>query len=272
MNSIEFAKKIRLISLELCYLKKTSHIGGAFSVADILAVLYNEILIITLDKAKNYKRDRFFFSKGHASVALYAALCLKNFFTKKILLKDFTVNGKYFTSHVNHLVPGVELSTGSLGHALGVACGVALAEKIKGIGYFTYAVLSDGELNEGSNWESIMFAAQNNLDKLVVVIDYNKIQSFGNTKDIIDLDPLKKKFLAFNWEVYEVCGHNTVELKKIFLSAKKSKSKKPKCIIANTIKGKGVKFMENELVWHYKSPDEIEYQEAKNELMKKYNA
>jgi len=269
MNSIQFAKKIRLISLELCYLKKTSHIGGAFSVADILAVLYNEILTINSDKAKNYKRDRFFFSKGHASVALYAALCLKNFFTKKTLLKDFTANGKYFTSHVNHLVPGVELTTGSLGHALGVACGVALAEKIKGIGYFTYVILSDGELNEGSNWESIMFAAQNNLDKLVIVIDYNKIQSFGNTKDIIDLDPLKKKFLAFNWEVDEVSGHNTVELKKIFLSAKKSKSKKPKCIIANTIKGKGVKFMENELAWHYKSPDEIEYQEAKNELMKK---
>lgn len=269
MNSIQFAKKIRLLSLKLCHLKKTSHIGGAFSVADILAVLYNEVLIINSKKFKTHRRDRFFFSKGHASVALYAALCLKNFFTKNVLLKDFTTNGKYFTSHINHLVPGVELSTGSLGHALGIACGVALAEKIKSKGHFTYVILSDGELNEGSNWESIMFAAQNNLDKLIIIIDYNKIQSFGYTKDIIDLDPLKKKFLAFNWEVDEVCGHNTVELKKVLFSAKKSKSKKPKCIIANTIKGKGVKFMENKLAWHYKSPNKVEYQKAKKELMKK---
>lgn len=265
MTTADFAKKIRLLSLKLCFLKKTSHLGGSLSVADILAVLYNEILIIK----SNYNccnKDKFFFSKGHASVALYAALSLKNFFSEKKLLNNFTKNGEYYTSHINHHIPGIELSTGSLGHALGVACGVALAERIKGKDFYTYVVLSDGELNEGSNWESIMFAAQHNLNKLIIVVDYNKMQSFGSTKEVMDLDPLEKKFKAFNWEVCEVSGHSIDELRNAFILTKKSLSKKPKCIIAHTIKGKGIKFMENELAWHYKSPNKEQYLKAKLEL------
>lgn len=266
MNTKQLAKEIRLLSLRLCYLKKTSHIGGALSVADILAVLYGEILIFNSKEPMYPKRDRLFFSKGHASVAMYAVLSLKNFFSKENLIENFTKNGQYFTSHVNHNIPGIELSTGSLGHALGVACGVALAEKIKKLDFFTYVILSDGELNEGSNWESIMFAAQNNLNKLIIVIDYNKIQSFGSTKDVMDLEPLKNKFLAFNWDVKEIPGHNIDEIKNAFNIYKNSISEKPKCIIAHTIKGKGIKFMENELSWHYKSPNSEEFRLAKEEL------
>ena len=272
MNTTEFAKQIRLLSLELCYLKKTSHIGGALSVADVLAVLYNEILNISPKIKKKTNRDRFFFSKGHACVALYAALGLKKFFSIRDLKKNFTANGSYFTSHVNHLIPGIEISTGSLGHALGVASGVALAGKKKKKKYFVFVSLSDGELNEGSNWESILFSAQNKLDNLIVIVDYNKIQSYGKTKEVIDLDPLKEKFISFNWEVKEIDGHNIKQIKKAILIMKKSVSKKPKCIIANTIKGKGVKFMENKLLWHYKSPNELEYQKAKSEVISKKSA
>jgi len=268
MNTLEFAKKIRLLSLELCYQKKTSHIGGALSVADILAVLYNEFINNRSKNLNDTKRDRVFFSKGHASVALYAALCIKNFFSSKLLIKNFTKNGSYYTSHVNHKVPGIEISTGSLGHALGIASGVAIAAKRKNNKCFIFVIMSDGELNEGSNWESIMFSAQNKLDNIIAIVDYNKMQSFGKTKDIIDLDPLKKKFMAFNWEVYEVNGHNISQLREVLNKVKKSNSKKPKCIIANTIKGKGVKFMENKLAWHYKSPDNNEYKKAKDELTK----
>lgn len=272
MNTIDFAREIRLISLELCYSKKTSHIGGSFSVADILAVLYNEILEIDLSFIRNENRDRLFYSKGHACAAMYSALCLRGFFSKEDLIKNFTLNGTYFTSHINHNLPGIELSTGSLGHALGVACGVSLAEKIKNIGYSVFAILSDGELNEGSNWEAIMFAAHNKLENLILIIDYNKIQSFGRTEEVMGLEPLTDKFRAFNWIVQEIDGHNIADIKAALIAAKNIRSGRPKCLIAHTIKGKGVVFMEDQLLWHYRSPNEIEYQKARLELIGHNNA
>lgn len=266
LDMLIICKKIRLRILELCFHKRTSHIGGAFSVTEILAVLYSAVLNVSPETSKDPSRDRFFYSKGHACSALYAILEHRGFFVGFDLLNEFTENGSYFTSHVNHRLPGIELSTGSLGHALGVACGSALACKKRSGTYNVFAVLSDGELDEGSNWEAILFAAHNNLDNLVVIIDYNKIQSFGSVKDVMNLEPLAEKFQAFNWEVAEVDGHSTAAMVEVLQRFKTERNNKPKCVIAHTIKGKGVSFMENNLAWHYKSPSEEDFQRARIEL------
>ncbi|HCP78487.1 MAG: transketolase [Pusillimonas sp.] len=261
------ATQIRLRVLELCSQKRTSHIGGAYSVADILAVLYGGIMNVDPNDDKNPARDRLFYSKGHACTALYAALELSGFFKGLDLLEEFTENGSYFTSHINHRLPGIELSTGSLGHALGVACGSAVAMKRRNASASIFAVLSDGELDEGSNWEAILFAAHNKLDNLVAIVDYNKIQSFGLVSDVMNLDPLAEKFRAFNWEVEEVDGHSFTALEDIFQRFKNSRNGLPKCVVAHTVKGKGVSFMENDLAWHYRSPSDEEVLKARQELL-----
>ena len=267
MNDVaELAKKIRLKIVELCYSKRTSHVGGALSVADILAVLYGKVLDVSPERVNDPSRDRLFYSKGHACTALYAALDLKGFFEPGALSQSFTEDGSYFTSHINHSLPGIELSTGSLGHALGVACGVSLAAKRKGQAHSVFAIFSDGELDEGSNWEAIMFAAHNHLDNLIAVVDYNKIQSFGSVEDVMNLEPLVDKFKAFNWRVSEVDGHDLEQLDLALTNAKLDRSGKPKCIVAHTIKGKGVSFMEDRLAWHYRSPSESDYQAARLEI------
>lgn len=263
-----YARQVRLRVLELCNSKRTSHIGGAFSVADILAVLYGGILNIRSDAPDAPDRDRLFYSKGHACTALYAMLELRGFFRGRDLLNEFTENGSYFTSHINHRLPGVELSTGSLGHALGVACGSALACMRRNQQNNVFAILSDGELDEGSNWEAILFAAHNRLDNLSVIIDYNKIQSFGTVRDVMNLEPLTEKFRAFNWDVEEVDGHSVEALEEVFLRLKSNRTGRPKCVIAHTIKGKGVSFMENELAWHYRSPSDADVLKAREELEK----
>ncbi|WP_443113610.1 transketolase [Herbaspirillum seropedicae] len=263
---VSFAQQMRLRILELCNLKRTSHIGGAFSVADILAVLYGDVLDVDPTDPDAPSRDRLFYSKGHACTALYAALEIRGFFAGDDLLDKFTENGSYFTSHINHRLPGVELSTGSLGHALGVACGSALACQRKNRQSNVFAVLSDGELDEGSNWEAILFAAHNKLDNLVAIIDYNKIQSFGTVKEVMNLEPLADKFRAFNWDIEEVDGHSVDLLHKLLLRFKSERSGRPKCVIAHTIKGKGVSFMENDLKWHYRSPSDQDALQARKEL------
>ncbi|MBI3144817.1 MAG: transketolase [Pseudogulbenkiania sp.] len=263
--STQLAKRIRLTALELCYHKKASHLGGAYSIADILAVLYAHHMRIDPEQPDDPARDRLFYSKGHACTALYAVLQESGFFDGLDLHEDFTTNGSYFTSHVNHQLPGIELSTGSLGHALGVACGVALAAKRKSRGYRSYVIASDGELDEGSNWEAILFAPHHALDNLVLVIDYNKLQSFGRTDDVLRLDPLGDKFKAFGWHTIEIDGHDHALIDAAFREAKQT-SGRPTAIIAHTVKGKGVSFMEDTLAWHYKSPNDAEYAQAKAEL------
>jgi transketolase len=266
MDTASFANAMRLRALELCHLKRTSHIGGAFSATDILAVLYNEVMDVAPATAKTPSRDRLYYSKGHACTALYAALELRGFFEPQDLSTGFATDGSYFTSHVNHRVPGIELSTGSLGHALGVSCGTALAGKRRNMPYTVFTVLSDGELDEGSNWEAILFAAHQKLDNLVAIVDYNKIQSFGSVAEVMNLEPLADKFRAFNWTVHEVDGHDLDVLSKTLHAVKADRSGKPKCIVAHTVKGKGVSFMEQELAWHYRSPSEDDYKNARAEL------
>jgi transketolase len=258
------ARNIRLACLRMCHDKRASHLGGAFSVTDVLAVLYGGLLTMDPAAPKAPQRDRLFYSKGHACTALYAALAETGFYARS-LLDTFTDNDSVFTSHVNHKVPGVELSTGSLGHALSVAAGVALAGKRRAQSWHTYAIVSDGELDEGSNWEAILFAPHHGLDNLTLVIDYNKIQSFGSTAEVLNLDPLGAKFEAFGWETIEVDGHDHGQLAAAL--AKDGRQGRPRAVIAHTVKGKGVSFMQNQLAWHYKSPDAAQYEAARAELM-----
>jgi len=264
-NKVEnLAKEIRKIALELVYKSKSSHIGGAFSMADLLAVLYDEFIQVTPDTLQHPLRDRFILSKGHACTSLYAVLALKGFFPMSEF-DSYAQNGHHFLTHATHYVPGVELSAGSLGHGLPVACGLALGARSKAENWKTYCMVSDGEMDEGSNWEAILFAGHNKLSNLCLMIDFNKIQSLGFTKDIINLEPLAEKMRAFHWHVIEIDGHNYSEIREALKETQKQNDK-PTVIIAHTIKGKGVSFMENELIWHYRNPNEEQYQLALKEL------
>ena len=257
--SITFSREIRREIIKMVHAAKASHVGGALSMADLLAVLYSEILQIDPSDPLNESRDRFFLSKGHACTGLYATLALKGFFPMEEL-EHYAENGSMLLSHTSHKVPGVELSTGSLGHALPVACGVSLALKRRQKKNHIYCMLSDGELDEGSNWESILFAPHHKLNNLTLIIDYNKIQSFGDVSKVLELHPLKEKFQAFNWAVFEIDGHDHIAIEKAFKDAAGSNS--PAVIVAHTIKGKGVDFMENELIWHYRPPSKEQLEEA----------
>lgn len=266
VEMLSFSQNIRVLTLNMVYKAKASHIGGALSMVDILAILYSQILEIDPNNPDMEERDRFLLSKGHSCTSLYATLALKKFFPLA-LLEEYGKNGTLLLSHASNKIPGVELSTGSLGHALPFGCGLALSAKRKNKKYNTYVLVGDGELDEGSNWESILFAPQHNLDNLVLIVDYNKIQSFGTTEQVINLDPISKKFEAFNWEVFEIDGHNHEQILNTFSIMQRNS--KPKVVIAHTIKGKGIDFMENKLLWHYKSPSEQEYINGMNQLMKK---
>ncbi|MES2619225.1 MAG: transketolase [Bacteroidota bacterium] len=264
LSSITFAKEIRKAVLKLVYEAKASHIGGALSMTDLLAVLYSEVLHIDPKNPLDRDRDRFLLSKGHACTALYATLALKDFFPLSEL-SNYSKDGSMLLSHTSHKVPGVELSTGSLGHALSVACGISLAGKRNNNNFRVYCLVSDGELDEGSNWEAILFAPHHQLSNLTLIVDYNKIQSFGTIDEVLKLDPLHKKFEAFGWRTLEIDGHNHDQINSSLARAK-DETEKPTVIIAHTIKGKGINFMENKLLWHYRSPSAEEFAEAIKQL------
>lgn len=264
MTSVEMARLVRRHAVEMVARAKASHIGGALSMADILAVLYSDILRIRPLDPHWSERDRLVLSKGHCCTSLYAALALRGFFPVKEL-EMYGADGSRLMAHISHHVPGVEFSTGSLGHGLPFACGKALAAKRRGCTWRTFAILSDGELDEGSNWEAILFAPHHCLENLVVIIDYNKIQSLGSVAEVMELHPLADKFRAFRWDVVEVDGHNHDDLRNVLSEAQPMRS--PRCIIAHTVKGKGVPFMENNLLWHYRSPSPTELHEAHSGLL-----
>ena len=261
----ELAKKIRINALHMVYKANQSHIGTCLSMADLLAVLYNKVLNVKPSNPTWSERDRFILSKGHGAAILYAVLAECGFFPKK-WLDTYCQDNSKLAGHITHNgVAGVEVSTGSLGHGLPIGCGIALAAKSDEKAYRTFVMLSDGELDEGSNWEAILFASQHHLNNLVGVIDYNKIQGFGNVHEIINLEPLMDKFQSFGWAVKKIDGH---DLDQILSSLENIpfENDKPSMIIANTIKGKGVSFMENKLAWHYKSPNDNELMLALKEL------
>jgi transketolase len=231
-----------------------SHIGGCLSIADLLAVLYGSVLRIDPARPDWPERDRFVQSKGHAAAILYAVLAERGFFPVS-MLERYCRDGSELYGHVtNPSLPGVEVSTGSLGHGLPIAAGMALAAKREGRAARVFALLSDGELDEGSTWEAVLFAAHHRLDNLVAIVDYNKIQSFGAVADVLDLDPLAEKWRAFRWGVREIDGHDLDAVAAAF-AALPFEAGRPSVVVAHTVKGKGVSFMENDLGWHYKAPD-----------------
>lgn len=261
----ELARNIRISALKMVHCAKGSHLGGALSMADILAVLYGSILRRNPATPNAPERDRFILSKGHTCSTLYSVLAHTGYFDIKIL-DSYCVNGSPLPGHITKSeLPGIEFSTGSLGHGLPVACGMALALKRDGSNSRVFVVLGDGECDEGSNWEAFLFARQHKLDNLVVIIDKNGIQSLGNTKDVLDLESLEKKMEAFNWGVKSVDGHDLDALQAAFSSLPFSAGK-PSVLIAETVKGKGVSFMEGRLLWHYKTPSVEELAKAVSEL------
>lgn len=264
LDPVELAACIRRHSLQMTHRAKSAHVGSSLSMADLLAVLYARILRVDPLAPRAPERDRLIVSKGHGSAAVYAVLAERGFFPVA-QLETFYQNGSHLAGHVETGVPGVELSTGSLGHGLPVGTGMALVGKRDGHNYRVFVILSDGELDEGSNWEALLFAPQHQLDNLTVIVDFNKIQSLGTVKEVLDLDPLPEKFRAFNWAVREVDGHDPAAIEATLRSVPFEPGR-PNCVVAHTVKGKGVSFMEHQLLWHYRTPQGTEYADALAEL------
>jgi transketolase len=263
MTNKEFAKQIRLKTLKMVFNSGSSHIGSAFSYADILAVLYNKILNVNPSIPNFPERDRLILSKGHACSSLYAALAIKGFFPITDL-ETYGKNGSDMMNHVSHKVKGVEFSTGSLGHGLPFAVGKALALKLRKLNSKVYVILGDGELAEGSNFEAMLFAAHHKLDNLIMIIDHNNLQSLTTVDKTLNLKPYKEKIKSFNWNYFEIDGNNLDEIENTLVIL--NSNNKPTAILANTVKGKGVDFMENQVKWHYKSPNHDEYVDALNQI------
>ena len=230
-----------------------SHIGSVLSIADIVAVLYSEVLRVRPDEPNWFNRDRFILSKGHSCAGVYAALALRGFFPLEEL-KEYGLDGSHLMTHISHKVSGVEFSTGSLGHGLPFGVGKAMAAKRQNADWKTFVLLSDGEMDEGTNWEALMFAAHHHLDNIVAVIDYNKLQSLATICQTLGLEPLVEKLNAFGWSVREVDGHDHLALARDLGSIPWKKGS-PSLLLAHTTKGKGVSFMENKVEWHYRSPN-----------------
>ncbi|MEM5471130.1 transketolase [Hoeflea sp. AS60] len=259
------AHRIRKHALEMTSRGKSSHIGSVMSMADILAVLYARVLNVDPSRPEDPLRDRVILSKGHGGAGIYAALAERGFFDPE-LLKGHYQNGSIFSGHVSHKgVPGVDLSTGSLGHGLGVGTGMALAAKRMNETWRAFVVMSDGECDEGSVWEAAMFAGHHKLSNLIAIIDYNKIQSLAPVAETLALEPFADKWRAFGWAVQESDGHDVAALEAALRTAPDSNGK-PTVVIAHTTKGKGVSFMEDAVLWHYRTAQGDELEAARAEL------
>jgi transketolase len=263
-ESRALAKRIRIHALRMTSMSGGSHIGAIFSCTDILAVLYGGILNVDPAAPESLGRDRFVLSKGHAGGGLYAALAERGFFPIEKLLTHYQ-DGSDFSGHVSHKLPGIDISTGALGHGLSIAAGMAYSGKLKKAEHRVFCLLSDGECDEGSTWEAILFAAQHGLSNLVAIVDYNRIQGIAPISEVIELEPFADKWAAFGWAVKEVDGHDHDALRRA-LAAVPFVTGKPSCLIAHTTKGKGVSFMENTVLWHYRVPRGVEFDAALAEL------
>ena len=257
------ALNIRKSIIGMLVPKESHHIGCSLDIVEILTYLYFQEIKIDPKKPNDPNRDIFILSKGHAAAGVYATLAERGYFKKEILLK-YDTNGGILPEHITRVVPGIELSTGSLGHGLPVGVGFALSYKNDKKKNRVFVLISDGELNEGSNWEALMFAGHHKLDNVTVILDKNDYQGYGQTADIINLSPIENKIKDFGWNTYKTDGHDFVDLKKAFSNVKKSNNKKPNFIIAKTIKGKGIPEFEGKFESHYHSIT----QETKDMLLK----
>lgn len=272
MNSAEdtaidlrkLAAEIRFRVVRLSSEGKAPHLGSSLSCVDLMVAAYFDYLLIS--DPKDPFRDRFFLSKGHAVSTLYAVLAKKGFFPDS-WLTTFNQDGSSLPEHpIPGCVPGVEIATGSLGHGLSIGIGHALAAKLQKASYRVMVLMSDGECNEGSVWEAALFAPIHRLDQLIVIVDFNKWQATGRSEEIMQLTPFKEKWIAFGWQVYEINGHSFEEIKDVFQRIPEQ-SGKPTAIIAHTVKGKGISFMEDNNHWHYRLPSDEEVEQARQELL-----
>lgn len=259
------AAKSRLMALDMVFTAQSGHPGGSLSAVDIVTLLYQEILRVDPKTPDDPDRDRFVLSKGHCTPALYPALAMKGYFPVDDL-KTFRAMHSYLSGHPERgFIPGVDMTTGSLGQGISAAVGMALAGKMDGRGYRVYALLGDGELDEGQVWEAAMSAAKFGLDNLCAIVDVNGLQIDGKTEDVMPIEPLDKKFEAFGWNVVKCDGHDFDSLRAAFRMAEQTGGK-PTVLLAHTVKGKGVSFMENDPGWHGKAPNAEQYQVARAEL------
>ncbi|HIR34657.1 MAG TPA: transketolase [Candidatus Faecimorpha stercoravium] len=267
MNLVEKSYQIRQDVLDLVYNGKAGHIGGDYSVCDILVTLYYHVMNMSPEKVNDPNRDRFILSKGHSVESLYCILADQGYFPKEDL-KTYSQFGSKYIGHPNNKINGIEMNSGSLGHGLPVAVGMALAGKMDQAPYRVYTVMGDGELAEGSVWEGAMAASHYKLDNLTAVVDRNRLQISGSTEVVMHHEDLGKRFESFGWHVIHASGNDISALIEAFEEAKATKGV-PTMIIADTVKGCGVSFMENQAVWHHKVPTEVEYIQAKEELKEK---
>ena len=257
------ALRLRRHVVRMCSRGGSSHVGSGLSIADIVALLYGEVLRIDPSNPQWPGRDRFILSKGHAGACIYAALAERGFFDVAELDRHYQ-NGSQLSGHVSHKqVPGVEVSTGSLGHGLGIGAGMAFNLRRTGGSQRVFVVLSDGECDEGSVWEAAMFAGHHRLANLCAIVDYNKLQSLGRVSDTVNLEPFGAKWRAFGWHALRVDGHDHDALRSAF---GERADNRPTCIVADTVKGRGVSFMEDQVLWHYRAPKGEEFAAAMREL------
>ena len=259
------AQELRLDALEMIHRRGQGHPGGALSAAEIISALYFHHLRIDPKKPDWENRDRFILSKGHSCAILYPALVRCGYFPIEDI-KDWGNIGAHLQAHPDRLkTPGIEMTSGFLGHGICIGAGLCLSARLKGLDYRTYVLIGDGECQSGVLWEGAMTAARYKLSKLTVILDYNKVQLDGKIEEIMPLEPVRDKWKSFNWNILEIDGHNIEEILDALDKAKESKDK-PTVIIAHTIKGKGVSFMEGKAEWHGKAPDDIQYAQAVSEL------
>lgn len=269
-DTVELARRMRCQALRMVHRAKASHIGSALSIIDILAVLYGRVMKTDARVPDWPERDRLLLSKGHACVAVYAALAERGFISAADV-QSYGQDHSALMNHISHKVPGVEFSTGSLGHGLPFGVGKALAAQKRGAAWRTFVLLGDGELAEGSNWEAMLFAAHHRLDSLVGIIDSNRLQSLTTVEQTLRLDPLADKLRAFGWAVQEVDGHDHAQLAQA-LSSTPWQAGRPSMLIAHTTKGKGVSFMQDSVEWHYRSPNDAQLAQALAELQEPAHA
>lgn len=255
-----FAARMRRMIIERAKAAGVGHIGSALSVVDVLAALYGRVLRLTPDN----ERDRFILSKGHAALALYCALYERALISRE-LLESYCTDGSPLGAHPEHEVVGIDFSTGSLGHGLSLGTGAALAARLQRSSRQVYVLLSDGECNEGSLWEAVMFAAHHRLRNLTAVVDLNGQQAFGYTREVLDLSPLAERFAAFGWDVHETDGHDTQAIASL-LEGLRDGASRPHVVIARTTFGRGVSFMESKIDWHYWPLDDERYARALDDL------
>ena len=266
IGSERIAHEARISTLKMIASAKAAHLGSSLSVIDILSVLFSESAKVSKVNSEDLNFDQVLISKGHAAAGSYAVLAHCGFFDPNIL-DTYCSDGALLGGHVTYgKVPGIPFSTGSLGHGLPLGIGMALARKRANVSSNIFVVMSDGECDEGTTWESALIANQFNLDNLIVLIDRNRHQSFGDTEATISLEPFASKWASFGWNVTEVDGHDHKKLLGAINQIKTNKNEKPSVIICNTTKGKGVSFMENQVVWHYRPPTEDQLKQALAEL------